>query len=193
VNDTVSALEEYEILKKLDPYPADILHKIIETKGKIPSETLASYPEGVKEELKQTETALTAPQEFSPLAVPVPQKEVLRSQTADASVKKLISSDKIDKAANTSTQETPRHNEQILGKNIYTVQVSVFDNKKNAMSLTKRLSKKGYNAFLKTEYRVDQNTRYKVLVGKFSEKAMAEKQVGTIFKKEKLKSIIIKL
>jgi cell division septation protein DedD len=192
VHDPASALEEYEILKNLDPYAAHVLHEIIETKGNIPPDTLVSYPEVAKEEMKQAETTITSPGEVSLPAVPAPQKEGLRSQTADASVKELISSDKIAETANTSIQETPRQSEQILKKDMYSVQMNVFDNKKNALSLTKRLREKGYNTFFKEEYNNKQHARYRVLVGRFAERAEAVKQAQTILKKEKLKSIIFK-
>ena len=70
--------------------------------------------------------------------------------------------------------------------------MSVSANEKNALSLIQRLRKKGYNAFLKIEYKVDQNTRYRVLVGRFAEKEEAVKQAQIILNKEKMKSIIFK-
>jgi len=51
------------------------------------------------------------------------------------------------------------------------------------------LSKKGYNVFLEKEEKVG---RYRVLVGKFTEKDKAVKQARTILRKEKIESVIFK-
>ncbi|MBS1115417.1 MAG: hypothetical protein H6Q94_1146 [Nitrospirae bacterium] len=191
VHDPKSALEEYEILKNLDPYAADLLHKIIELKGNIPPEILLSS-EAATEEMKQAETTVTSLGKASSPVVPASQKEGLRSPAADASESERIPSDSIDGPENTSHEETPRQSKPILKKDMYSVQVNVFENKKNALSLVKHLRGKGYDTFLKTEYRVEQPIRYLVLVGRFAERAKADKHAKIIFKKENLKSIIFK-
>jgi tetratricopeptide (TPR) repeat protein len=206
MQDTESALKEYEILKKLDPNGAGVLHKIIETRENISSESRGSSQDTAKEKITQAETMVASPKETSssgpssksleetlyPPAETATSKEVPLSQKADASVTESILSDKIDGSGNTSYPEATEKDNQIPGKNIYSVQVSVFANGQNALSLIQRLRKKGYNAFLKMEYEVDQNTRYRVLVGWFAEKGEAAKQAQIILNKEKLKSIIFK-
>jgi len=142
--------------------------------------------------MEQADTTVTSPGEASSPAVPAPQKEGLRSPAADASESDLMPSDSIDGPENTSHKETPRQSKPILKKDMYSVQVNVFEDKKNALSLVKRLRGKGYDTFVKTEYRVEQPTRYLVLVGRFAERAKAVKQAQIILKKEKLKSIIFK-
>jgi len=234
--DAALALKEYEILKKLDPRGADVLHKIIETRENISSEPPRSSQDTAKEKITQAETIVASqketsssdpsatalqetpylpaeaapqkevqihessaavvtisPEEASPPAVPAaPQKENPLSQTADASVTEPILPDKIEGAGNTANPETTRNSDQISEKVMYAVQVSVSANEKNALSLIQRLRKKGYNAFLKIEYKVDQNTRYRVLVGSFAEKKGAEEQAQIILNKEKMETVIFK-
>ncbi len=192
VHDTASALQEYEILKNLDPYAAHVLHKFIEKKGSISPEALGSYLEAAKEEMKRTETTVSSPGKDSSPVAPLPQKEDLRPHTADASGKGLISPDSIDGTGNTSDRKTLRQSAQILKKDTYSVQVNVFNNKENALSFMRRLRERGYDTFLKTEYRVNQKTRYLVLIGRFEERARAVQHAEIILKKENLKSIIFK-
>ncbi len=165
MQDTESALKEYEILKNLDPDSAKLLQKIIQTKGSISYKTTGSSP---------------------------PQNKDLPLQTADTSVKEPVPSDKIDSPEDNSNPESTGKSNQIQGENMYSVQVSFFADENNAISMVQRLRKKGYDAFLKIEYRVDQNIRYRVLVGRFADKSGAEKQAQIILNKEKLKPIIFK-
>jgi tetratricopeptide (TPR) repeat protein len=165
MQDTESALKEYEILKNLDPESAKLLQQIFQAKGSISYKAAGPSPR---------------------------QNNDLPLQIADASVKDPVLSDKNDSPEDNSNPETTGKSDQIPGKNMYSVQVSFFADENNALSMVQRLRKKGYNAFLKMEYRVDQNIRYRVLVGRFAEKSEAEKQAQIIFNKEKLKSIIFK-
>ena len=165
MQDAASALKEYEILKNLDPDSAKVLYDIIQTKKNILSETVVSAP------LK---------------------KKDLPPQIIDASVKRPAFSEEPDI---TEDDPGPEPNQKIgrnSKKDIYSVQLSFFNNKINAFSLSKRLKKKGYNVFIKTEYRDNQIARYRVLIGRFSDKTEALKTSNAILKKEKLKSIIFK-
>jgi tetratricopeptide (TPR) repeat protein len=164
MKDTAAALREYEILKKLDPESAKLLHKIIMTKKDISSDAAVSAP---------------------------PQKKDLHSQTTVASIKDAYSKE-LDSAEDDSGPEATRKIGRLSKKDIYSVQLSVFNNKKNALSLSKRLKKKGYNVFIKTEQRDKKTVHYRVLIGKFSDKDKALKISRAILKKEKLKSIIFK-
>jgi hypothetical protein len=65
MQDAALALEEYEILKKLDPRGADILHKIIETREDISSESPVSSQDTVKEKIIQAETIAASQKETS--------------------------------------------------------------------------------------------------------------------------------
>lgn len=120
------------------------------------------------------------------------KEKITQPETTDAFVKELIPSDKIDKPAGTSEPEIPRKSKQVLNKEMYSVQVSVFESEKNAHSLTKRLRDKGYDTFLITEYRIKQSTRYRVLVGKFTKKDEALKTADIILEKEGMKSVLFK-
>jgi tetratricopeptide (TPR) repeat protein len=117
----------------------------------------------------------------SATAVPATSgEESLLSGTSSAPVKVPVASDKLHGPGNSG-----RHPQ----KDLYSVQVSVFNNKKNADSLTKRLKKKGYNVFLK---KTDNAEQYRVLVGKFTDRDKAVKQARIILKKEKVKPVIFK-
>ena len=88
MQDTASALKEYEILKNLDPDSAKVLHKIIQTKKNISSETAVSSADAAKEKIPQQEAAVDLPKRTLSAAVSdPPQKNDLPSQTTDASVK----------------------------------------------------------------------------------------------------------
>ncbi len=193
MQDAASALKEYEILKNLDPDSAEVLHKIIQTKKNNASETAVTSADAAKEKIPQQEAAVVSPKSTLSAAVSArPQKRDLPSQTADASVKGPGSSDEIDSPEDNSRPEASRKIGRISKKDIYSVQLSIFNNKKNALSLSKRLKKKGYNVFIKTEYRDNRTERYRVLVGRFSDRAKALKTSNAILKKEKMKSIIFR-
>ena len=164
MQDAASALKEYEILNKLDPDSAKLLYKIIQTKKNISAETAFSAQ---------------------------PAKKDLPLQTSDASVNDA-SFDVIDSPEANSRPEANRKIGRPSKKDIYSVQLSIFKNKKNALSFSKRLKKKGYDVFIKTEHGDNQTLRYRVLAGRFSDKTSALKTSRAILKKEKLKSIIFK-
>jgi tetratricopeptide (TPR) repeat protein len=193
MQNTASALKEYEILKKLDPDSAKVLYEIIQTKKNISSETAVSSADAAKEKSLQQEAAVDFPKRTLSAAVEAPpQKKDLPSQTTDASVREPAYSDEIDSPKDNSVSEATRKIEQISDKDIYSVQLNIFINKENAYSLSNLLKKKGYDAFIKTEYRHNQTVRYRVLVGRFSDKTEALKTSGAILKKEGLQSIIFK-
>ena len=72
-------------------------------------------------------------------------------------------------------------------KELYSVQMSYVQNRKNAEAFISKLKKKGYKAFLKEE---KDTTRYRVLVGKFSSKEAAAEHALKIFKKEKMDTLV---
>jgi tetratricopeptide (TPR) repeat protein len=192
MQDTASALKEYEILKKLDPDGANELYKIIQTRENISSETAVLSADAAKDKIPQQEEADASSKLTLSVAVSAPpQKDGLPSETTDASVKDA-SSDEIDSPEDNSMPEALREIERTSKKDIYSVQLGFFSNKENAYSLSERLKKKGYDVFIKTEYRDNQTARYRVLVGRFSDKAEVLKTSNAILNKEKLKSIIFK-
>ncbi len=192
MQDTASAFKEYEILKNLDPDSAEVLHKIIQTKKKYSSETAVSSAGAAEEKIPLQEAEVDLPKRTLFAAVSaLPQKKGLPSQTTVALVNEPDSSDEIDSLENNSRTEAPRKIVRTSKKDIYSVQLSIFSKKKNAVSFSKRLKKKGYSVFIKTEYK-GKAARYRVLVGRFSDKGKALKTSRAILKKEKLKSIIFK-
>jgi cell division septation protein DedD len=192
MQDTASALKEYEILKNLDPDSANELYKIIQTKKNNASEAAVLSADVAKEKIPQQEAADAPPKRTLSAAVSAPpQKNDLPSQTAEASVKEA-SSDEIDSPEDNSRPEATRKIELTSEEDIYSVQLGLFNNKENALSLSRRLKLKGYDVFIKTEYRDDQTVRYRVLVGRFSDKTEVLKISKVILNKEKLKSIIFK-
>jgi tetratricopeptide (TPR) repeat protein len=189
--DTASALKEYEILKNLDPDSAKVLHEIIQTKKNISSEIAVSSANAAKEKSLQQEAVDFPKRTLSAAGEAPPQKNDLPSQTTDASVKEPAYSYEIDSPEDNRSEAT-RKIEQISEKAIYSVQLNVFINKENAYSLSSLLKKKGYDVFIKTEYRHNRPVRYWVLVGRFSDKTEALKTSEAILKKEGLQSIIFK-
>jgi cell division septation protein DedD len=193
MQDTASALKEYELLKNLDPDSAKELYKIIQTKKNNSSETAVLSADATKNKIPQQEAADASSKVTLSAAVSaIPQKKGLPSQTTDALAEGPASSDEIDNPEDNSMSEALRKIERTSKEDIYSVQLSVFTNNKNALSLSERLRKKGYDVFIKTEYRDNQTARYRVLVGRFSDKVEALKTSDAILKKEKLKSIIFK-
>ena len=193
MQDTDSALKEYEILKNLDTESAQVLQKIIQLKKDSSSETAVSSVDAAKEKSQQQPAAVTPPKQALSYALSTsPLKKGLPPQTTAGSENGSASSDEIDRAEDNSRPEATRKIERTSKKDIYSIQLSTFNDKNNALSLSKRLKKKGYDVFIKTEYKDDKTASYRVLVGRFSDKAKALKASSAILKKEKLKSIIFK-
>ncbi len=192
MQDTASALKEYEVLKNLDTDSAKLLARIIQAKKDVSSVAAVSSGDAAKEKIPRQEAAGVSPKRTLSAAVSAqPQKKVLPSQATDAS-EKAASSEELDSPEDDSGPVATRKSGRPSKKDIYSVQLSVFNNKKNALSLSKRLKKKGYAAFIKTERKGKQTLRYRVLVGRFSDKTEALITSRAIFRKEKLKSIIFK-
>lgn len=192
VHDTKSAWEEYEILKNLDPDAALALQKIIEMKGNVSPEVLSSLLAAEKEKMNQSETAVHAAEEPSSPALPQSHTADHGTYPADASKGKRLPKDRAAEPQQTQLQAKPAKSGQMPQKDTYSVQVSVFSSRANAEPLLKRLQNKGYDAFLKTEYRVGQVSRYVVLVGKFADKDKAAEHSRLILTNENLKSIIVR-
>ncbi|MFZ2197370.1 MAG: tetratricopeptide repeat protein [Thermodesulfovibrionales bacterium] len=192
MQETASALKEYEILKNLDPDSAEVLHKIIQAKNN-DSETAVSSADAAEEKIPRQEPAVNLPPKaLSAVVSAPPQQKGAPSQTT-VLADEPDSSDKIDSFEVNPRPEAPRKiGKTSKKKEIYSVQLSIFSKKKNALSLSKHLKEKGYSVFIKTENRNKQAARYRVLVGSFSDKAEALKTSRVIFKKEKLKSVIYK-
>lgn len=172
--DAALALKEYEVLKNLDPDSAEILRKVIQAKTDNSSETALLSADAAKEKIPPTTDALV--------------KGTGASEGIDGAEKVDL-----DGLEDGPRPERPRKiGKTSKKKDIYSVQLSIFSKKKNALSLSKRLKKKGYPVFIKTEHKNKQVVRYRVLVGKYPDKAKALKTSKTILKKEKLKSIIFR-
>ena len=75
------------------------------------------------------------------------------------------------------------------GNGIYSVQVGVFENEKNAISLSEELKKKGYDAFVFKYIREDKKIFFRVLIGRFHDKTEAVEYAGIVHRKEGFKSI----
>ena len=189
IQDTASALAEYEILKKLDADSAKVLHEIIRTKMNISSEPAGPAPAVTKETIEKTGTTDAASGISMPGGPAAPRKKNHTSKASGAPVESPGSSDKLAGPTDISKQETAGESRRPPDKDLYSVQVSIFKIRGNAESLTKALSEKGYNVFMKKE---DKGDRYRVLVGKFTEKNEALKQARIILSKENMESIIFK-
>lgn len=182
----VSALEEYRILKELDADAAEALHKLLVAKKIISAET----PETSIENYTQSQTSPGSREQ-----TPSPATPVAAVQESPPPLTKIASSEEshIPETPEIVTKaENIQNTGKALKKDIYSVQVNVFENKKNSDALIKRLKKKSYNAFVKIEYRINNSTRYRVLVGRFADKDEALKTVNIILKKEGLKSVLFK-
>jgi DNA-binding response OmpR family regulator len=69
----------------------------------------------------------------------------------------------------------------------YSVQVGAFQNEKNAVALSEKLKKKGYDSFIKRD---DGSAVKRVLIGKFDAPGKASVQAKLVLEKEGLKSVI---
>ena len=72
-----------------------------------------------------------------------------------------------------------------MNRELYSVQVGALKNRQGAQTLTDRLKKKHYDAFIKIEEKAGQDILYRVLVGRFAEKSGAEKTARTVTEKRK--------
>ncbi len=104
------------------------------------------------------------------------------------------------KAASTAKQKTTKRTEEptlkekpfpIQGNSInyYTIQVGAFSSKREAQTLKKKLSKKGYTVFINTSKRG--KILYRVRVGRFIKRSDAEKAALRLRINEKLKTFIV--
>jgi DNA-binding response OmpR family regulator/cell division septation protein DedD len=75
---------------------------------------------------------------------------------------------------------------------IFSAQVGYFGNRKNAELLAERMKLKGYRVFLNREEKASGEIFYRVLVGKFSNRAEALEQAEVILRKEDMKSLLYK-
>ena len=73
---------------------------------------------------------------------------------------------------------------------IYSVQVGFFRNEKNAISLSHKLKKKGYDAFVLRHMSGGNKIFFRILIGRFHQESEALKHARIILRKEGLKSII---
>jgi len=76
-------------------------------------------------------------------------------------------------------------------KGIYSVQLGLFDSEKNAISLSDKLRKKGYGAFVLRHIGRDSKILFRVLIGRFHEKREAEEYAKIILQREGMKTVII--
>jgi hypothetical protein len=73
---------------------------------------------------------------------------------------------------------------------MFTAQVGAFRNVSNATALATRLYEKGYNSYITFSESKDKEKLYKVCVGKFIDKKLAESLSEKIEKTESLKTVI---
>ncbi|HWR59632.1 MAG TPA: SPOR domain-containing protein, partial [Thermodesulfovibrionales bacterium] len=75
---------------------------------------------------------------------------------------------------------------------VYSVQIGVFKNKKNASTLTKRYEKKGYEAFMHKSSTGEKKFVYRVLIGKFAGRDEAAGWAKKISAEERTKATVFK-
>jgi len=101
-------------------------------------------------------------------------------------------------AAETGTTKTvqgkkkiPPKKSEFFKKTGYSVQVSVYENEKNAVLFVDKLKKKGYEVFVIKDLRADNRSVHRVLVGKFKNKNEALNLSRVIRQKEGIQSFVI--
>ncbi|MDP3298077.1 MAG: SPOR domain-containing protein [Thermodesulfovibrionia bacterium] len=88
-------------------------------------------------------------------------------------------------------KKIPPKKSEFFKKTGYSVQVSVYENEKNAVLFVDKLEKKGYEVFVIKELRADNRSVYRVLVGKFKNKNEALNLSRVIRQKEGIQSFVI--
>lgn len=135
-------------------------------------ETIPMDDEKTKEIVLETETA-------KPEKKSIPPKDAEKTDKPEQI--KPISKKPLEKKESKAPAEKMR--------DLYSVQLGVFENENNAVSFADKLKQKGYDAFLKKET-TEKKTLYRVLIGKFSENKKAVEQSQAILQKEGIKSIV---
>jgi len=77
-------------------------------------------------------------------------------------------------------------------KVLYSVQLGFFGNERNATSLSEKLKKKGYDAFVLKHISGDQKIFFRVLLGRFLDKTEAVEYADIFLRRENMKSIIFR-
>ncbi len=110
-----------------------------------------------------------------------------RSPAIDLKPTKALSSPKVDQRRPAQTQVN-KSNHPVL--NLYTLQVGSFVEKESAQKLVRKLTGKGYPAYLFKVMVTGGETRYRVRVGSFADKMKAKSVAERLEKEEALKSFI---
>lgn len=125
-------------------------------------------------------------------------KEIALETVDDKSEKKNIPTKAVEKPdkpeQQKSVQKKPAEKKESKAptekmKDLYSVQVGVFESEKNAGSFADKFKQKGYDVFIKKESS-EKKTLYRVLIGKYSENKKAVEQSKVILQKEGSKSIV---
>lgn len=126
------------------------------------------------------EVAAASP--VAPVPLPKPETPAVPPAASNTEVK--------SKGPATPAENSKAGNQK--GKAVYSVQVGVFKNKKNASALTKRYDKKGYEAFMHKTPAGEKIFLYRVLIGKFASKREAADWAKKISAEEHIKTTIFK-
>ncbi len=110
-----------------------------------------------------------------------------RSPAIDLKPTKALSSPKVDQRRPAQTQVNKSNNPVL---NLYTLQVGSFVEKESAQKLVRKLTGKGYPAYLFKVMVTGGETRYRVRVGSFADKMKAKSVAERLEKEEALKSFI---
>ncbi len=110
-----------------------------------------------------------------------------RSPAVDLKPTKALSSSKVDQRRPAQTQVNKSNNPVLK---LYTLQVGSFVEKESAQKLVRKLTGKGYPAYLFKVMVTGGETRYRVRVGSFADKMKAKSVAERLEKEEALKSFI---
>lgn len=92
-------------------------------------------------------------------------------------------------AAAPSTSADNELQKKPAGKAVYSVQIGAFKEEKNAETLVKQYTEKGYDAFVQSVPK-DKEMLHRVLIGRFDNKKEARTTAAEIMKKENIKVIV---
>ncbi|MEW6109597.1 MAG: SPOR domain-containing protein [Nitrospirota bacterium] len=191
-------LKNYTILKRLNPVMAD---KLFSQLGKkevapfpppgVPVKTSPSDTE--KKEIVPADKTATAQTEVTPAGAGMkehydPKKEIIPPGEFKTEVLHPV----MDRTESSSAESLSHENPPPIEKKMYSVQLGVFESENNAVSLTEKLRRKGYDVFIQKETRPGKKTRYRVFTGKFDDRKQASAQSDALFQKEGIESIIVK-
>ncbi len=118
-------------------------------------------------------------------SIETPEKEetVQEETTIEPFPVESVGSEEISSPSDIDTSEFSK-------KQVYSIQVGAFANKRNAVSLVEKLKQKGYNSFILKQSRPGGKILHKVLIGKFDRRKEALESSRILLQKQDIETFI---